>query len=672
MKRLTVAVAAVATAALECPYTSVPFGNITIADKAFCPAAALDGTCVVDKTCAVVDSKNKEIIGNFGDLNASVTVLSFKTESTRQASCNLTLATLPNFITEIRFEGFVNVIVPANFKWPASLVTLGFKYAGTQRYAPAIPATVTDLSLNADSIDQPRIVPSSIKHLALDTTASIGEMDATSVTSLSIGRGSRITNLKLTKKLVSLRFESSVIERWIMDGDTYDALNQLTPRGNFTNGVMPTVDGHPQGVYYDVAYLIPLSISTSQAECDASQGQLKQLWQYRQLFSQVYGKGGSNNVVVEKNIPFLVCVTSANNNNSTSLPIVDNSTGLGTGATVGIAVGAIALVSLVAFLVMRSRQKQSREDTYQSATPTTTAATYLNDDDSQLKMQMLEMLRLDGRALQLVRVVGAGAFANVWLGTYYGQHVAVKTLHSNKVTLLQVQAFIQEIALMGSFESPYIVRLIGAVWTRPSDVQGVMELMTGGDLKDHLTAHTPEAFPWSDKYLHIHSIVEGLVYLHSLDIIHRDLKSRNVLLDAEKGTKLTDFGVSKEDMQATMTVGVGTFRWMAPEVIQDMQYTVAADIYSLGCLLSEFSTHHIPYEDLKNPVNGQPMADSAIMVKVVSGTLQPSFRQDCPGWLRELALRCLANEPDERPTAAQVAYSMQSKLKELASSLYAL
>ncbi|KAF0685234.1 Aste57867_22838 [Aphanomyces stellatus] len=197
-----------------------------------------------------------------------------------------------------------------------------------------------------------------------------------------------------------------------------------------------------------------------------------------------------------------------------------------------------------------------------------------------------------------------------------------------------------------------------------------MELMDGGDLKDYLDKHNARDFPWSDKLVHVEAIVNGLVYLHSLNIIHRDLKSRNVLLDSTKGTKLTDFGISKEDMQATMTMGVGTFRWMAPEVVQDQAYTVAADIYSFGMVLSEFDTHHIPYEDLKNQSNGQPIADSAIMVKVVGGTIKPTFTKSCPSWLLEMAMQCLSYEPEDRPTAAQLAHILRMQRKEMANGMH--
>ncbi|KAF0701039.1 Aste57867_8485 [Aphanomyces stellatus] len=78
-----------------------------------------------------------------------------------------------------------------------------------------------------------------------------------------------------------------------------------------------------------------------------------------------------------------------------------------------------------------------------------------------------------------------------------------------------------------------------------------------------------------------------------------------------------------------MTMGVGTFRWMAPEVIQGQSYTVAADIYSFGCVLSEFDTHLVPFKDLNTCANGQPMSDSAIMVRVAAGQLKPCQPTAC-------------------------------------------
>ncbi|KAH9051529.1 hypothetical protein Ae201684P_022172 [Aphanomyces euteiches] len=264
-------------------------------------------------------------------------------------------------------------------------------------------------------------------------------------------------------------------------------------------------------------------------------------------------------------------------------------------------------------------------------------------------MHDLALCRLDEKELTLVKKLGSGAFADVWLGTFQEENVAVKKMHASKITPNQLQSFVDEIQLMSTFDSPWIVRLVGAAWTRPSNIKCVMELMDSGDLKDYLDTHDASKFPWVEKYVHMLSI------------------SRNVLMDSTKGTKLTDFGISKEDIQATMTMGVGTFRWMAPEVVQDQEYNVSADIYSFGMVLSEFDTHRIPYENLKNPANGMPIADSAIMVKVVGGTIKPAFTPDCPPWVLELAMQCLAYNPADRPTALQVASTIRLKLKELSS-----
>ncbi|KAG9416268.1 hypothetical protein AC1031_000669 [Aphanomyces cochlioides] len=348
------------------------------------------------------------------------------------------------------------------------------------------------------------------------------------------------------------------------------------------------------------------------------------------------------------------------------------SSALSTGAIVGIAAGGALLIGIVVFMVMRHCQVDAEKALHRVYRLHQSTETLSSNDVTGLDMKQLTMCCLDESRLTLQRKLGSGAFADVWSGTYQGESVAVKKLHANRVTLHQLQSFVEEITLMATFDSPYIVKLIGAAWTRPSDVKCVMELMDGGDLKDCLDHNTPQDFPWNDKFMHIYSIVEGLVYLHSLNIIHRDLKSRNVLLDSKKSTKLTDFGVSKEDLQATMTVGVGTFRWMAPEVIQDKSYTTSADIYSFGVILSEFDTHRIPYEDLKNPSSGLPVGDSAILVKVVQGDIQPRFTREFPPWILKMAMQCLAHNPDDRPTATQLSHVIRSKLKELSTGIFTL
>jgi len=208
----------------------------------------------------------------------------------------------------------------------------------------------------------------------------------------------------------------------------------------------------------------------------------------------------------------------------------------------------------------------------------------------------------------------------------------------------------------------YIVEFIGASWKRPSDIELVLEYMDQTDMKEVLYHRKPTEFTWSEKLQCALSIIEGLVYLHSMTIIHRDLKSRNVLMDSKKGTKLTDFGISREDTGETMTVGVGTYRWMAPEILQDNHYTIASDIFSFGMILSELDTHHIPYSDLRN-AKGYKLVDTAIISLVIQNAIKPTFTADCPPWIQDLAFQCIARNPEDRPTAMEVSMILRQKMQ---------
>ncbi|KAF0682620.1 Aste57867_25257 [Aphanomyces stellatus] len=221
---------------------------------------------------------------------------------------------------------------------------------------------------------------------------------------------------------------------------------------------------------------------------------------------------------------------------------------------------------------------------------------------------------------------------------------------------------------MGQLRSPFIVKLEGAAWTHPTNLQAVMEYMDMGDLRAYLAKSTAEIFSWKAKLACARSITEGLFYLHSQNLIHRDLKSRNILLDSVKGTKLADFGSSKEVVYGdTMTAAVGTFRWMAPEMLLFQRYSNAVDIFSFGVVLSELDTHALPYSDAEKVVDGRELSDEAMARLVIHEGLRPSFRKDCPDWFQTLALQCMAANPDDRPSATKIMYTftgwMSSDLK---------
>ena len=193
----------------------------------------------------------------------------------------------------------------------------------------------------------------------------------------------------------------------------------------------------------------------------------------------------------------------------------------------------------------------------------------------------------------------------------------------------------------------------------------VTEYMSNGDLQNFLSHASSSSFSWKQKLRCALDVSEGLVYLHSWDpkIIHRDLKPANVLLNGELRAKIADFGISREMDESTMTVGMGTYRWMAPEVLTSGHYSESADIFSLGAILSELDTHKTPYSDLVN-TNGKSLTDAAILSKVMNGGIRPTFTAACPRVVLDLAADCLSFDPEERPLAVEVSFRLRTALKE--------
>ncbi|KAF0719231.1 Aste57867_1186 [Aphanomyces stellatus] len=278
---------------------------------------------------------------------------------------------------------------------------------------------------------------------------------------------------------------------------------------------------------------------------------------------------------------------------------------------------------------------------------------------------ILALWRLDENEIQPSRVLSRGAFGEVWVGSYRHTPVAIKKLLATRSLPDTVDTFVAEILLMARLECPYIVKFIGVSWFRKAEMMLVLEFMDQGDLRTKLETTTHAQFPYDEKLTCALSVIYGLAYLHTLDmpVIHRDIKSRNVVLDSVHGTKLTDFGVSREDSSETMTVGIGTFRWMAPEILTDSHYSLAADIYSFGVLLAELDTHLLPYSDQVND-KGKTLNDTAIMSCVMQGTIQPTFTPACPNVWLTLAKDCLSYDPTNRPTAGEVAHRLRDIQKD--------
>lgn len=342
---------------------------------------------------------------------------------------------------------------------------------------------------------------------------------------------------------------------------------------------------------------------------------------------------------------------------------------ISTTAMVGIIAGGVVAAAILAVAVFWRVNRQHDKPSDTNPTSGTeldhTGSSYIWNDEQ------LCALRVDAEDIEDVRKIGGGAYGVVWLVRYRStQLLASKRLQSKPDALSQIQAFVAEIKLIAQFDHANIVKFKGVAWTFHNDIQALFEYMEHGDLHDYLSTRSgSNQRVWTpEKFQIACDVADALVYVHSFvpPVVHRDLKSRNVLLSSEWRAKLTDFGAARvQSENNTMTAAVGTGFWLAPEVLDGSpDYGPPADVFSFGVLLSELDTHELPYDDVRG-ANGKKLSSVAILQMVAIGQARPSFSSECPQELQDLAANCMAQDPAGRPAAPQVAYELRQLQKAL-------
>ncbi|ETM99949.1 TKL/DRK protein kinase [Phytophthora nicotianae INRA-310] len=283
------------------------------------------------------------------------------------------------------------------------------------------------------------------------------------------------------------------------------------------------------------------------------------------------------------------------------------------------------------------------------------------DDD------VITTARIPKEKIEVENLISQGGYGEVYKGTFNGLSVAVKMmLPAHRKSVAHVNNFLMEVKLIASLDHPRIVQFVGVAWDSLSDVCAVIEFMDGGDLRGLLTSyhnqHHPVGFNCAKVKIALH-IAHALTYLHSLSpvVIHRDLKSRNILLTTDLDAKLTDFGVSRERADHTMTAGVGTSLWMAPEVLMGERYDDKADIFSFGVVLSELDLQVLPYAHAtESDGSCHRMRDLAILQRMAMGKLRVQFSRNALASMVDVGVACVSLDPKDRPTAAEVLYRLQT------------
>ncbi|OQS00462.1 protein kinase [Achlya hypogyna] len=276
--------------------------------------------------------------------------------------------------------------------------------------------------------------------------------------------------------------------------------------------------------------------------------------------------------------------------------------------------------------------------------------------------------RVANEEVELFDVLARGGFGVIYHGRFAGEEVAVKKCLPEKVNNHEaMEAFMCEIKLMSKLDHPNIVRFVGVAWTTLLQLKMLTEFQRNGNVRNLLVERKAE-LQWLrgspiTKLRIASDVAEALVYLHSAapPIIHRDLKSSNVLLGNNWEAKLTDFGTSRElSDENTMTAEIGTLAWIAPEIMLGGHYTERADVYSFGVLLNELDLADLPYS---NVTSDGFISHTRLGVMVAAGKIAPKFSESCPDAIATLGTECLRFEAMSRPTAMQIAYRLRQMMK---------
>eukprot|EP00930_Biecheleria_cincta_P041917 TRINITY_DN2881_c0_g1_i1.p1 TRINITY_DN2881_c0_g1~~TRINITY_DN2881_c0_g1_i1.p1 ORF type:complete len:519 (+),score=86.37 TRINITY_DN2881_c0_g1_i1:24-1559(+) len=320
---------------------------------------------------------------------------------------------------------------------------------------------------------------------------------------------------------------------------------------------------------------------------------------------------------------------------------------------------------------------------------------------------------IDSRELEMLERVGVGATAEVYRAEWHGTDVAVKKMLAPLASLpgevpqgfngqlfgpaecelgrrlaeikqqeqqqrLQHQHLAwcrRELALLQELRHPNLVLFMGAVTLGEAPPLIVSEFCAGGTLFRLLHERRQVRLRWPQKLKAAQDTAKGMNFLHRRRVIHRDLKSLNILLAGEVGScddppwvKISDFGLSRRlptaallsgthavrasftttvSTEPNMTGGLGTGLWMAPECLSGHSYDERADVYSYGVVLFELICRRLPFDGAP----GGSTATAAALRAVCAGE-RPALRYVpacCPADLQQIMEHCWAQRPEARP-----------------------
>ncbi|CAI0442687.1 unnamed protein product [Linum tenue] len=273
-------------------------------------------------------------------------------------------------------------------------------------------------------------------------------------------------------------------------------------------------------------------------------------------------------------------------------------------------------------------------------------------------------------------MVGEGGFGGVYRGVIksaedHGKKIDIAVKQLSRRGLQGHKEWVTEVNVLGIVEHQNLVKLIG--YCAEDDERGIQRLlvyeyMPNRSVQDHLTSRFQTPLSWGTRMKIAQDSARGLAYLHEgmdFQIIFRDFKSSNILLDEEWNAKLSDFGLARlgpsEGLSHVSTAVVGTIGYAAPEYIQTGRLTAKSDVWSYGVFLYELITGRRPL-DRNKPKNEQKLlewvrqhlSDMRKFRLILDPKLEGKYDLKSAQRLAAVANRCLMRQAKARPKMSEV------------------
>ncbi|XP_050237459.1 LEAF RUST 10 DISEASE-RESISTANCE LOCUS RECEPTOR-LIKE PROTEIN KINASE-like 1.2 isoform X1 [Mercurialis annua] len=366
----------------------------------------------------------------------------------------------------------------------------------------------------------------------------------------------------------------------------------------------------------------------------------------------------------------------------------DKNIELKVGIAIGASFGGILITSVIFAIYLRRKKKGP----YASSSYVSQMLTNSSDFSSRSDMEKggshfgvhlftYQELETATNNFDSAKELGEGGFGTVYYGTLKdGRSVAVKRLYENNFK--RVEQFMNEVDILTRLRHQNLVSLYGCTSRHSRELLLVYEYISNGTVADHLHGERakPGELPWSTRIKIAVETANALTYLHASDIIHRDVKTNNILLDNNFVVKVADFGLSRLfPMHVThiSTAPQGTPGYVDPEYHQCYQLTDKSDVYSFGVVLIELISS-MPAVDItrhRHEINLSNMAINKIQTGALDELVDKNLGYETEYDVRkminavaELAFQCLQSAKELRPSMEEVLLT----LKEIQTKDYSL